>query len=182
MWCHSSKHFTELVPHHGRKVAGTDMVWRSYVTVIEITLLSCYALQEQQQQQQPFYGRLSGTTQVSQYQKKHSPTHHPDHHPIFISFFHLPRSIAYCLFKSRAWQSFCTTSLHVLFGLPLGLEPSASYSIRFFTQSVSSFRNTCPYHRNVFCCSINIISSVMFLISCNTYWQSVGWLCCIRKS
>jgi len=28
-------------------------------------------------QQQPFYGPLSGTTQVSRYQKKHSPTHHP---------------------------------------------------------------------------------------------------------
>jgi len=66
---------------------------------------------------------LSGTTWVSQYQKKHSPTHHPDHHPIFISFFHLPRSIASSVFKLCAWQSFCTTSLHVLFGLPLGLEP-----------------------------------------------------------
>jgi len=89
---------------------------------------------------------------VSRYQKKHSPTHHPDH-PIFISFFHLPRSIASSLFKLRAWQSFCTTSLHVLFGLPLGLEPSTSYSIH-------TFRNTCPYHRNLFCCSINIISSI----------------------
>ena len=28
------------------------------------------------------------------------------------------------LFKLRDWQSFCTTSFHVLFGLPLGLEPS----------------------------------------------------------
>ena len=26
--------------------------------------------------------------------------------------------------------------------------------------SVSSFRSTCPYHRNLFCCSINIISSI----------------------
>ena len=99
------------------------------------------------------------TTRVSRYQKKHSPTHHPDHHPIFISFFHLPRSI-YSLFKLRAWQSFCTTSFHVLFGLPLGLEPSTSYSIHFFTQSVSSFRSTCPYHCSLFCCSINIISSI----------------------
>jgi len=46
---------------------------------------------------------------VSQYQKKHSPTHHPYHHPVFISFFHLPRSIASSLFKLRGWQSFCTT-------------------------------------------------------------------------
>ena len=49
-------------------------------------------------------------TRVSPYQKKHSPTHHPDPDPIFISFFHLPRSIAFFLFKLRAWQSFCTTS------------------------------------------------------------------------
>ena len=33
-------------------------------------------------------------------------------------------------------------SLHVFFGLPLGLAPSTSYSIHFFTQSLSSFRNT----------------------------------------
>ena len=81
---------------------------------------------------------------MSRYQKKHSPTHHPGHHPIFISFFHLPRSIVSSMFKS-----FCTTSLHVLFGLLLGLEPSTSYSIHFFTQSVSSFRSTRPYHRNL---------------------------------
>jgi len=111
--------------------------------------------------QQPFYGPLSGTTWVSRYQKKHPPTHLPNHHPIFISFFHLPRSIASSLFKLHAWQSFCTTSLHVLFGLPLGLKPSTSYSIHFFTQSVSSFRSTCPYHRNRFCCSINIISPII---------------------
>ena len=112
------------------------------------------------QQQQPFYGPLSGTTQVSQYQKKHSPTHHPHHHPIFISFFHLPRSIASSLFKLRAWQSFCTTSFHVLFSLPLGLEPSDSHSTHFFTQSVSSFHSTCPHHRNLCCYSINIISTI----------------------
>jgi len=99
--------------------------------------------QQQQQQQQPFYGPLSRTTWVRWYQRKQSPTHHLDHHPIFISFFHLPRSIASSLFKLRAWQSFCTTSFHVLFGLPLGLEPSTSYSIHFFSQSVFYFRSTC---------------------------------------
>jgi len=96
---------------------------------------------------------------VSRYQKKHSPIHHPNHHPVFISFFHLLRSIASSLFKLRAWQSFCTTSVHVLLGLPLGIEPSASYSIHTFTQPMSSFRDTCLYHR-VFCCSIKIISSI----------------------
>ena len=85
------------------------------------------------QEQPSFYGPLSRTTRVSQYQQKHSPTHHLDHHPIFISFFNLPRSTASSLFKLRDWPSFCTTFLHVLFGLPLGLEPSTSYSIHFFT-------------------------------------------------
>jgi len=103
----------------------------------------CCMTVEQQCNNKSFYGPLSGTTQVSQYQKKHSPTHHPDHHPIFISFFQLPRSTASSSFKLRAWQSFCTISLYVLFGLPLGLEPFTSYYIHFFAQSVSSFRNKC---------------------------------------
>jgi len=113
---------------------------------------------QNKQQQQSFYGPLSGTTRLSWDQEKHSPTHYPDHHPIFISFFHVLQYTASSLFKLRAWQSFCTTSLHVLFGLPLGLEPSTS--IHFFTQSVSSFHNICLYHHNLFCCSINIISYV----------------------
>ena len=59
-----------------------------------MALRLCQGCCNKQQQQQPFYGPLYGTNRVSRYQKKHSPTHHPDHHPIFISFFHLPRSIA----------------------------------------------------------------------------------------
>jgi len=133
-------------------------LWFSHEPYVTIT--STAFILEVQQQQQPFYSPLSGTTRMSQYQKKHSPTHHPNHHPIFISFFHLPRSIASSLFKLRAWQSFCTTFFHVLFGLLLGLEPSTSYSIHFFTQSVSCFCSTCPHHCNLFCCSINIISSI----------------------
>ena len=35
------------------------------------------------------------------------------------------------MFSLRAWQSTLTTSLQVLFGLPLGLGPSASYSMHF---------------------------------------------------
>jgi len=66
-----------------------------------------YGIERQkQQQQQSFYGPFSGTSRISRYQKKHSHTHQPDHHPIFISFFHLPRSIASSLFKLRAWQPF----------------------------------------------------------------------------
>jgi len=67
-----------------------------------------------------------------------------------ISFLHLLPSIASSLYNLHAWQSFCTTSPSP-FGLPLGLEPSTSYSIHFFTQSLSSFcNNTCSYHRNLF--------------------------------
>ena len=113
---------------------------------------------------------------MSRYQKKHSPTHHPDHHPTFISFFHLPQSIASSLFNLRAWQSFCTTSLHVLFGLPLGLEPSTSYSMHFFTQSLSSFHSTCPYRCSLFCCSINIISSIPTFFSELLTWNSIFYL------
>jgi len=50
-------------------------------------------------------------------------TDHPDHHPVFISLFHLLRSVASSLYKLHAWQSFCTTALRIVFGLPLGLGP-----------------------------------------------------------
>ena len=39
----------------------------------------------------------------------------------------------------RARQSSLTTSLQFLFGLPLGLGPSTSYTMHFFTQSSFSF-------------------------------------------
>jgi len=113
---------------------------------------------------------LSGTTRVSRYQKKHSPTHHPNHHPIFISFFHLPRSIASSLFKLRAWQSYSTTSFHVLWSTSW-----SAYSIHFFAQSMSFFRSKCPYHCNLFCCSVNIISSIPSL-SLNSLLGTVFYL------
>jgi len=37
--------------------------------------------------------------------------------------------------------------------------PSTSYSIHFFTQSLSFFCSTCPYHCNMFWCSTEIMSS-----------------------
>ena len=86
---------------------------------------------------QPFNGLWSRTTR---YQKKHSPTHtHPDHRTSIINFLHLLRSIASSLFSLHARLSSLTTSLQVLFGLPLGLGSSTSYSMHFFTQSSSSF-------------------------------------------
>ena len=77
---------------------------------------------------QPFNGFWSGTTRVGWYQKKHT---HPDHRTSFVNFLHLLRSIASSSFSLHAWQSSLTTSLQVIFGLPLGLGPSTSYSMHF---------------------------------------------------
>jgi len=48
--------------------------------------------------------------------------------------------------QSTHMTVFSTISIQVFFGLPLGLAPFTSYFIHFFTQSLSSFHNTCPYH------------------------------------
>ena len=81
-------------------------------------------LEQQQQQQRPFNGLWSGTTQVGRYQKKHSPTHtHPDHRASFIIFLHLQRSMASSLFNLRAWQSSRTTSSRSSLVFPLVLDP-----------------------------------------------------------
>jgi len=81
------------------------------------------------------------------------------HQSSLICFLHLLRSTASSLFNLRAWPTFSTISLQVFFGLPLGLAPFTSYSIHFFTQSLYTFRNTCPYHRNLFRCRTEIMSS-----------------------
>ena len=81
--------------------------------------------------------------------------------------------MASSLFILRAWQSSRTTSLQDLFGLRLGLGPSTSYSIHFFTQSSSSFRITCPYQRSMFCCNTNAMSSIpshlYFIYTCTVF-------------
>ena len=97
---------------------------------------------------------------MSWYQKKHSPTHtYRGYQSSLICFIHLLRSMASSLFNPCARQFFSTISLQVFFGLPLCLAPSTSYSIHFFTQLLSSFRNTWPYHHNLFHCSTEIMSS-----------------------
>jgi len=54
---------------------------------------------------------LSGTTQVSRYQKNHSPTHTCcGHQSPLICFIHLIRSMASSLFNPGTWQSFSTIS------------------------------------------------------------------------
>ena len=91
---------------------------------------------------------LSGTTRVSRYQKKYSPTHsYHGHRSPLICLIHLIWSMA----PPPSVQSKCPTiSLQVFFGLPLGLAPPTSYCIHFFTQSFSSFHNTCPYHHSLY--------------------------------
>jgi len=60
---------------------------------------------------------LSGTTRVSRYQQKHSPTHtYRGSQSSLICFLHLLRSMASSLFNPCALQSFSTISLHVFFG------------------------------------------------------------------
>jgi len=107
-----------------------------------------------------FMALCPGLPKVSRYHKKHSPTNiYPDHQSSFISF--LPPSTA--IRSILPVQFTClTVFLHKLSPSPiwsLGLEPSTSCSIHFFTQSLSSLHNKCPYHRNLFCCSAEITSS-----------------------
>jgi len=132
-----------------------DFVWDRYFQPYELA----YCFTHTHKHTEPFNGPLSGTTRVGRYEKKHSPTHtHPDHQTSFINFLHLLRSIASSVFSLSAWQSSLTTSLQVLFRLPLGLGPSTSYSMHFFTQS-SSFRYTCPYTA---ACSARFCSCLLF--------------------
>jgi len=133
---------------------GDIKVWKTYNSISIKYVHVQYETSTTQQFSDPFYG----ATRVRWKQKKYSPTHiYLDHQPTFVCFFHLLRPIASSLFNLHDWQSFCTTTLQVLFCLPFGLEPSTSYSIHFFTQSLSSVCNTCPYHRILFCCSTKIM-------------------------
>ena len=64
------------------------------------------------------------------------------------------------LFRLRAWQSFAQapSTFSLVYLLVLGPPPRIPYI--FFTKSVYSFGNTCPYHHNLFYCSTEIISSI----------------------
>jgi len=129
---------------------------------------------------QPFYSSLyfvqDNLGEPVRYQKKHSPTHiYCGHQLPLICFIHLLWTMATSLFNPHAWQSFSTISRQVFFGLPLGLAPSTSYCIHFFTHSLSSFRSTCLYHRNLFCCSTEIKMSSKLSLSLN---RLLGTLSC----
>ena len=104
--------------------------------------------------QQPFYGFMDIVWEET---FTHS---HLSWSSIVPYLLHLSTTIhGILLVQSMYLTVFFTISLQVFFGLPLGLAPYTSYSIHFFTQSLSSFRNTCPYHHNLFCYSTEIMSS-----------------------
>ena len=109
------------------------------------------------QQQQPFNGRLSGTTRVGRYQKKHSPAHtHPGQRTSFITFLHLQWSMASSLFSLRAWQSSQTTSFQVLWSSPWSW--TLNFILRVFLHPIIIiFSQHMPIC--LFCCNINAMSS-----------------------
>jgi len=103
---------------------------------------------------QPFFGSLSRSTRVCQYLKKHSSTHTPPH---------LPRTIA------SSWQSLCTTSNHVLW-------PTSGSGAYFILHTllhpiIIILSHTCPYHRNLFCCSSDIMSTIP-CVSLNSLFET----------
>jgi len=84
--------------------------------------------------------------------------------------------MASSLFNLHAWQSFCRTSLQVLFGLPHGVAPSTSYSIHFSIQSLSSF---CTHaHAIVICFAVvpRLCHLILVSLSLNSTWNSIFYL------
>jgi len=102
---------------------------------------------------------LSGTTQVSRYQKKHSPTHTCHGHqsspsasfiyydpwrPLFN--LHAWHVFFYNLCPSFLWSTSWPGSLHIILHT-------------FLHQIIDFLSQQCPYHHNMFCCSTEIMSS-----------------------
>jgi len=108
---------------------------------------------------QPFNGPLSGTTQVGQYEKKHSPTHtHLDHQTSFINSLHL--STVFSLFHLRAWQSFSAISRSSLvyvfsgtlyFILHISLHPIIFFSVLQMPTSLARRRWSSPQQCYLHC-------------------------------
>jgi len=71
---------------------------------------------------------------------EHSPTHTYPDQSHFICFLHLLLSMASSLFDLHAWQSCCTTSVQVFFGLPLGLNfETLHFILHTFLHSIIVF-------------------------------------------
>ena len=104
---------------------------------------------------------MSWTSQVSQYQKKHSPTHtYRGHQASLICFLHPSQSMASSLFlhnlcPSFLWSTSCSGTLHFIFHT-------------FLHQLLSSFCSIYPYHCNL-SCSTHTYTIVLLL-----YWILSG--------
>ena len=101
----------------------------------------------------PFYGHLIQDNldePCSTYQKQ-SDTLTPAIITILLSTSNqlCPFTTNQRIFKVFISPPQSTTFFYALFGLPRGLTPSTTKSIHFFTHSLSSFLNTCPYHLNL---------------------------------
>ena len=112
---------------------------------------------------------LSGTTRVSRYQKKHSPTHtYRGHQSSLICFIHLLRSTASCLFNPRAWQSVSTVSKFslVLVWLPPLHTPyisSPNHCLLFATHA----------HTIAACFAVVLLTRSLTLTNTNsTFWYN----------
>jgi len=96
---------------------------------------------------------------VRWYQKKHSPNHtYPDHQPTFTSFLQLLRQHPPC--SIYVPDSLCAFPLSRASLVYLVVWNLHFILHTFFTQSLSSFCNTYPYHHNLFCCGTKIMSSI----------------------
>jgi len=103
-------------------------------------------------------GFCPGQPGVSQYQKKHLP--YPltpiviINHPFLLTPSITIHSIFPVQFTCLAifFHNLCPSFLSSSW-------PGTLHFIHFFTQSLSSLRTTCPYHRNLFCCSTELMSS-----------------------
>ena len=78
-----------------------------------------------------------------------SSIYYDPQHPLSCSIY-VPDSLLHNLFQSPLWSTSWSRT-------------PTSYSIHFFTRSLSSFCNTCPYHRDLSCCSSEIMPSIASL-------------------
>jgi len=85
-----------------------------------------------------------------------------DHQPSSTSFLHLLRSVATSLFNLHVWQFLHKLSPSLLWSA--SWFATLHFILHTFLHPVLSyFRNTCPYHCNLFCCSTEIMSSILSL-------------------
>jgi len=107
----------QLYGNYSKSYASTLILYQWYSAQVFIPFHS--ATQQHTHNHFTALWILSGTTRVSRYQKKHSPTYtYRGHQSSLICFIHLLRSMTSSLFNPRTWQSFSTISLQVFFGLP----------------------------------------------------------------